>query len=134
MLPNMQPSIIPTRYEIIHSSQKNVGKSSAGRNMTLPASSQPMIGKIMGMDDKKIQESQKSVGRTIAGKYFWNIVRKNLGRIRNQNFHLNFKHPNGLSYYPISRPKLKPHHGPGPRPPFIRPQRPPRYAKSVHMK
>ena len=83
MLPNMQTSIIPIPYEIIQSSQKNVGKSSAGRNMTLPASSQPMIGKIMGMDDKKIQESQKNVGRTVAGRSLWNIVRNNLGMIRN---------------------------------------------------
>ena len=131
MLPNMQPSIIPTRYEIIQSSQKNVGKSSAGRNMTLPASSQPMIGKIMGMDDKKIQESQKNIGRRVAGRNLWNIVRNNLGMIRNPIQSL--KHPNGLSYYPIRRPRLRPHHGPGPRPPFIRPLRPPRYQKSVHQ-
>ena len=76
----MLPSIIPTIDENIQLSLKNVGKSSAGRAMTLPfldLSPKPALT-LMNLV-RKIKESQQNGGKASAGRSLWNTVRNAIG-------------------------------------------------------
>ena len=78
-VPNMVPSLINID-EILQSYQKNVGKSSAGRIMTLPAldlSPKPALT-LMNLV-RKIKESQQNDGKASAGRGMWNIVKNAIG-------------------------------------------------------
>ena len=78
--PNMLPSLIPTIDEIIQSSQKNLGKSSVGRSMTLPfLDLSPKPAQTLMNLVRKIKESQQNGGKASSGRSMWNIVRNAIG-------------------------------------------------------